>query len=307
MIPTFNLPVGTTVFERGWLSSNNILLAGRETTALIDSGYATHSVQTIALLRHALHGRPLDRLINSHLHSDHCGGNAAVQQAYPRVQTLIPPGQAASVRDWDPVALGYLPTGQTCPRFSFDELLRPGETLPLGDVEWEVHASPGHDPHSVIFFEPRSRTLISADALWQSGFGVVFPELEGCHAFAAVADTLDLIESLDPLLIVPGHGPVFSELAPALEMARRRLDNFVRSPDKHARHAAKVLLKFRLLDVQATAWPELLHWAQDTEYFGLMHRRHFGTAEVQAWLRELVEELVRSGALRQQGNVIKNV
>jgi glyoxylase-like metal-dependent hydrolase (beta-lactamase superfamily II) len=45
----------------------------------------------------------------------------------------------------------------------------------------------GHDPHSVILFEPVSRVLISADALWERGFGVIFPELEGVEAFDEVA------------------------------------------------------------------------------------------------------------------------
>ena len=51
----------------------------------------------------------------------------------------------------------------------------------------------GHDTHSVILFEPVSRTLVSADALWERGFGVVFPELDGDDAFAEVADTLDVM------------------------------------------------------------------------------------------------------------------
>ena len=38
--------------------------------------------------------RPLDLLLNTHLHSDHCGGNAALQARHPGVRTLIPPGQA---------------------------------------------------------------------------------------------------------------------------------------------------------------------------------------------------------------------
>ena len=70
------------VFERGWLSSNNVLFIGKEETALIDTGYATHAPQTLALTRHALQGRPLDRIVNTHLHSDHCGGNALLQRTY---------------------------------------------------------------------------------------------------------------------------------------------------------------------------------------------------------------------------------
>jgi glyoxylase-like metal-dependent hydrolase (beta-lactamase superfamily II) len=80
----FTLPVGVTVLERGWLSSNNILIQGTGPAALIDSGYCTHAPQTLALVKAALGSLPLVTLINTHLHSDHCGGNAALQAAYPR-------------------------------------------------------------------------------------------------------------------------------------------------------------------------------------------------------------------------------
>ena len=104
------LPPAITVLERGWLSSNNILIVGHKTTALIDSGYCTHAPQTLALVQASLQGRPLDVLVNTHLHSDHCGGNAQLQAHYPALQTLIPPGLSAHVRDWDPHALTFIPT-----------------------------------------------------------------------------------------------------------------------------------------------------------------------------------------------------
>ena len=68
----------------------------------------------------------------------------------------------------------------------------------------------------MILFEPQSRTLISADALWENGFGVIFQELEGEQAFDEVADTLDLIESLAPLVVIPGHGKVFTHVEQSL-------------------------------------------------------------------------------------------
>ena len=107
-----HLPAGVSVFERGWLSSNNILIQGEDGSALIDSGYCTHADQTLALVDSALQGRPLDLLLNTHLHSDHCGGNAALQARYPALQTHIPPGHADFVRVWDAHALSYTPTGQ---------------------------------------------------------------------------------------------------------------------------------------------------------------------------------------------------
>ena len=306
MTDTPVLPPGITVFERGWLSSNNILFTGGYRSALVDSGYCTHAEQTVALVRGALGDRPLDRLVSTHLHSDHCGGNAALQAQYPEVQTRIPPGQAEHVRNWDPVALTYVPTGQQCPRFHYEGVLRPGATINLGDLSWQIHASPGHDPHSVVFFEPASRTLISADALWENGFGVVFQELEGDQAFDEVARTLDLIEKLDPLLVIPGHGKVFSHVAQSLAAARRRLDGFVQDPHRHAVHAAKVLLKFKLLELQRLRLSEFVDWARATPYFAMVHSRWFASESMEEWIEQLAEDLVRSGAARREGDYVTN-
>jgi len=300
------LPPGLTVFERGWLSANNILFIGRNATALVDSGYWTHAHQTVALVQQVLGARPLDLLLNTHLHSDHCGGNAALQQRYPSLQTGIPPGQARHVSQWDPVALTYTPTGQHCPQFGFNLSLAPGQDIELGDLRWEIHGAPGHDPHSIVLFEPGSRTLISADALWENGFGVVFPELEGQSAFDEVAATLDLIETLAPRVVIPGHGKVFTDVGKALGHARSRLESFIQDPGKHAAHAAKVLLKFKLLELQQSDAQDFYEWATATPYFQLMHRRYVDGTEVRSWLEELVASLVRSGAAQRHGPLISN-
>lgn len=300
------LPVGVTVFERGWLSSNNVLICGQAGCALVDSGYSTHSAQTLALLASALNGRALDLLLNTHLHSDHCGGNAALQQTYPHLQTHIPPGHAAFVQDWNPHALTYTPTGQTCPPFRFDAVLQPGSGIQLGDTLWQVHAAPGHDPHSVILFEPLSRVLISADALWERGFGVIFPELEGLDAFDAVADTLDLIEALAPAVVIPGHGRVFTDVGPSIAFARERLRGFQVNPAKHVLHAAKVLLKFKLLETQSQTLQSFIAWARATPYFAQIHGTHFAPTEFGQWAEGLVDDLVRVGAARREGEMLHN-
>ncbi|WP_288130610.1 MBL fold metallo-hydrolase, partial [Accumulibacter sp.] len=62
------LPDSLLVLERGWLSSNNIVFLEGEQAALVDSGYVTHAAQTVALLEHALAGRRLTRLLNTHSH-----------------------------------------------------------------------------------------------------------------------------------------------------------------------------------------------------------------------------------------------
>ena len=300
------LPAGVHVFERGWLSANNVLFDAGDRTALVDSGYVCHAGQTVALVRSALGGRPLDHLLNTHLHSDHCGGNAALQLAYPALTTSIPPGDARAVEDWDEDALSYRATGQDCPRFRFDELLQPGQMLRLGNVDWEVHAAPGHDPHSVIFFEPTSRTLISADALWESGFGVVFPELLGEPSFEEVADTLDLIEALHPAVIIPGHGSVFVDVAGALQTSRARLRAFAQSPQRHARHALKVLVKFKILAIQQIALQDYLAWLGATPYFEKVRCRFFSDLPLQQLGHDLAAELARSGVVYLDNDQLVN-
>ena len=304
---TRGLPPEITVLERGWLSANHIVFRGKHSgTAVVDTGYCAHAAQTVALLASALEGRALERILNTHLHSDHCGGNAALQAHWPGAHTSIPPGQAAHVHHWDAYALSYTPTGQECPQFRADALLQPGTEVVLGDAPWQIHAAPGHDTHAIVLFEPHARVLISGDALWENGFGVVFPELEGEAAFAEVAATLDLIERLAPRTVIPGHGAVFTDTPRALAVARRRLDGFARAPAKHALYAAKVLLKYKLLEWQQISLTDLSAWASATPYFGLLHQRYFGDQALTAWLHSLADDLVRSGAATRQGELLHN-
>ena len=300
------LPVGLHVFERGWLSSNNILFSDGERTLMVDSGYCTHAAQTLSLVESVLGDRGLDTLVNTHLHSDHCGGNAALQAKYPDMKTWIPPGHATQVLQWDTQALTYRPTGQLCPRFTFHDTLKPGAMIRFGASNWQVHSAAGHDPHSLIFFEPARKILISADALWENGFGVVFPELEGVEAFSEVAQTLNLIESLSPTTVIPGHGAVFNYTPAILELARKRLDSFVNNPVKHARHAVKVLLKFKLLEVQKQLFTEYCEWALETPYFKQITSRFTYDAESYTWIDQLCAELVHAGVAQRQGDYILN-
>jgi glyoxylase-like metal-dependent hydrolase (beta-lactamase superfamily II) len=315
------MPNNLIVFERGWLSSNNVLFVGRESTALVDTGYCSHAEQTLSLVRAALKGRALGHIVNTHLHSDHCGGNAALQAAYSAdgtdgnagaegaaVQTHIPYGLAQHVATWDEEALSYKPTGQNCPRFDFQHTLQHGDHIRLGDHAWQVHAAPGHDAHSIILFEPETRTLISADALWQNGFGVVFQELEGVRAFDEVAQTLDVIERLQPQTVIPGHGAVFGGDAvhAALALARSRLNGFVQNPLKHTRYAVKVLLKYKLLELQSISEDEFISWAAATPYFETVRQRWFADQPMTQWVADYLGELVASGAAKCAEGLVLN-
>lgn len=304
---------GLTVFERGWLSSNNLLIhaaPGEAGDVLIDSGHLNHAAQTVALVAQGLAARPgarLDRVLNTHLHSDHCGGNAALQATFG-VPVSIPPGLAEAVRAWDADALSYAATGQRMARFAPQALIAPGDTLVAGGREWQVLAAPGHDPHSVMFFDRAHGVLVSADALWEQGFGVVFPEIEGEPGFDDVAAVLEHIAALPVRVVIPGHGRPFDDVAGALARARSRIDGFRADPARHARHAVKVLLKYHLMEERAQALDALLAWAVGTPLLLGVWQRFPppGTADPAAWVRDVVADLVDGGALARHGDLIRD-
>ncbi|GAA4021936.1 hypothetical protein GCM10022212_18700 [Actimicrobium antarcticum] len=292
------------VFERGWLSSNNILFSGDQQTALVDSGYLTHAPQTLALVAHALQGRPLDLLVNTHLHSDHCGGNAALQKHYG-CRTVIPASEADKVRDWDEEALSFAATGQQCDRFGFDATLAPDDVIRLGDLDWQALGAPGHDPHSLILYCAEERILISADALWENGFGVIFPELDGASGFPEARATLELIAGLDVRLVIPGHGAPFSDVGKALATAFSRLDYLAADPVRNAQNAIKVLLKFLLLERQQivlTEVPVLLGAMPLVQ----QSNRRFLQQPMDALASWAVAQLVRVGAASVNGPMLSN-
>ena len=289
-----SLPESMHVLQRGWLSSNNILFAGDGQSALVDSGYASHAPQTLELVAHLLRGRKLDLLVNTHLHSDHCGGNAALQQAYG-CRTLIPEAEARAVRDWDEAALTYVATGQQCPRFGFDATIAAGDRLALGGFDWQVLGAPGHDPHSLVLYCPAERLLISADALWENGFGVIFPELEGESGFAETRATLEQIAGLDVRLVIPGHGAPFTDVAGALERAFDRLDYLAADPVRNAQNGIKVLVKFRLLERRRITMEELRQWMRDVPLLVASNRNHL-QMDPDALAQWTAAQLVKAGA-----------
>jgi len=293
------LTLGMTVIERGWLSANQALFRSWDATpaTVVDTGFGAHAAQTVALIEHALAGEALGRIVNTHLHADHCGGNHALQQL-GGVETWVPAASLDVVRAWDEDALSYRRADQHCPRFTADRALVPGTTIALGAGEWQIHAAPGHDMDAVLLFEAQTRTLIAGDALWEERLAIIFPELVGEDGFGPTRATLDLIERLDPREVIPGHGRPFGDVAAALASSRARLAAFELQPERHAQHAARALLMFHLLDVREASIVELVEWMQATPIYRIVARRaglDVATAADRA--RAHVRRLVDDGAL----------
>jgi len=301
------LPSGFHFFERGWLSSNTLLLQSADQAAVIDTGYATHAEQLLRLVRQQLQGQSLDLLINTHLHSDHCGGNALLQSHFDQLAVHVPASQFSTVNIWDPQFLTFELTGQTCERFKASQSVFNDQFLTICGLDWLAMASPGHDNDSFMLYQPDHEVLLSADALWENGFGVVFPEFLGGDGFQGIASTLDDIEKRHVKCVLPGHGRAFTDVNQALSLARSKLDYFSKQPDKHALYAAKVLLKFKLMELHQQELGTFLAWARSAPLLHTIHGHFFSQTKIAPWVKALITEMVERKAMRIESGLLINL
>ena len=99
----------------------------------------------------------------------------------------------------------------------------------------------------------------------------------------------------------------FLDVAEALARARSRLASFRADPARHARHAAKVLLKFHLLEEIERPLPALCAWFADAPLIdGMWQRLGAPAGSREAWCEQLVGELVAAQALVLRDGVVYN-
>jgi glyoxylase-like metal-dependent hydrolase (beta-lactamase superfamily II) len=85
------------------------------------------------------------------------------------------------------------------------ERIRDGEQVSTGSVSLGVVATPGHTHDHVAFFDARTGSLFTGDAVLGRGTSVIDPP-EG--DLAAYLRSLRRMRELGPRTIYPGHGPV---------------------------------------------------------------------------------------------------
>jgi glyoxylase-like metal-dependent hydrolase (beta-lactamase superfamily II) len=294
-----DLPPQLHVFVRDWLSANNILLKSPDGHVLIDSGYGRHAPLTLALLgsRRGLGDAPLSLLVNTHCHSDHVGGNAAIVRRYG-CPVAVPAAEAPLVERWDGKALLYDYCDQRIERFAFDHALPADTTQVWGDLEWQALAAPGHDMGALVFYNSEHGILISGDALWEHGFGFVMPPEIDPGALPATRATIDMLARLDIRIVIPGHGEPFTGVAAALDRALARITLFEADSTRMARHVLKVILMFALLDRQRMSLADLPAYVERVGIYRDFNALFFRLPPARLAER-LIDDLEKSGAARR--------
>jgi glyoxylase-like metal-dependent hydrolase (beta-lactamase superfamily II) len=289
--------------ERDWLAANHVMFRDTDAATLVDTGYGKFNDVTLEKVGEVLSDwgdLPLERIINTHIHSDHIGGNAALQRAHPGCSITIPLDEQPALVNWDAPDQMLSYADQEAERFAWDAVIAAGETVSLGGEAWEAIATPGHDMGSLVLYSPKLRVLISADALWENGFGFVVPQAIDPRPLAAQRATFKRLAELDVALVIPGHGPMFTDFSGALKRASDKLEAFAADDMRIVRNVVKGMFIYSLM------WREQMLLADLPNYVNRIgvHRDYnaqFFKMSDEAFADWLVAEALRAGKARVDG------
>ena len=301
---TAPLPPSIRVLERGWLSANTVLLMDGAEAAAVDSGYVTDAAETVRMVHDVLGARRLTRLINTHSHADHIGGNAALVRAFGCTVT-VPADMAGTIAAWDEAALLLSTADQRGERFAAHTTLQPGDHFVAGGLAWQALAAPGHDMDALVFYAADRRLLISGDALWRHGFGILFADVIGAGGgLEAARDTLEALARLPIDCVIPGHGAPFIEIDQAFESAFARLQAFEQDGSRIARNALRACITFTLLERGQLPLESLPAYLASVPLYREANARYLQQAPdaLAAWL---IDALLQAGVARRDGAFLR--
>jgi glyoxylase-like metal-dependent hydrolase (beta-lactamase superfamily II) len=168
-------------------------------------------------------GAPIRRIALTHGHGDHVGSLDALKgRLGDSVEVLMPEVDAQIHAGERERTKGSWPKLVTVP----DVRLRDGDRV--GSLE--VVATPGHTPGHVSFLDTRDRSLIAGDVFTSYGRVETTSRLYWRFPLATTATwdkeqnlaSAQKLRTLEPSLLLVGHGPAVRDPLPAIDRALRR-------------------------------------------------------------------------------------
>lgn len=224
--------VSSFVFQLTRLRVFNVFLVEEDDGfTLVDTGLSGSESSILAAASDL--GKPIRRIVLTHVHADHAGSLAALQTAVSEADLLLT-ARARAFLSGDMSLHANEPQARL--RGSYLQLdVQPDARIEPGNCvgSLQVIATPGHTPDHVAYLDTRDGTLMAGDALQTQGGTAVagkmrwlfpFPALATWHKPTAIESAKRLL-ALKPNRVAVGHGQPLENPVPQLQEAIREAEN----------------------------------------------------------------------------------
>ena len=261
--------------ERGFLNGNHFVYRGEE-NVLIDTAYAGGLDETLREIT-ALGVDParVDRIVTTHVHCDHMGGNLEIFRRSGCRIALHRIGRhfMEYKNSW---AAWWSYFNQEADFFPCHESLVDGDRVGVGPYVFTAIHTPGHAADGLVLYEPESRLLISSDCLWESDVAALVERVEGGRCLLDQLDSLERLSRLDVRLVCPGHGPPFADAARAVARTRERVESYLSDPARLGRDLIKRIMIYTLMMRPEMEESDFFDHLMSTPWFPETVRRYLG-------------------------------
>jgi glyoxylase-like metal-dependent hydrolase (beta-lactamase superfamily II) len=171
------------------LQGTNQYVVGKESVVVIDVALSADSnLDGIIEQVEAMGAKKIDKVLITHIHSDHCAGAVALKK------------RSGAKLGIHRSRKGYL-GGED---FQYDD----NDRIAFGGGELHVLHTPGHESGHCCFYEGGDKVLFSGDNILGYGTAVIHPPDGNMTDYLK---SLERLLGFDINLILPGHGPLIGK------------------------------------------------------------------------------------------------
>jgi len=189
--------------ENGMMDCNHYLVRDAQ-TLLIDPGSSQLAQGLLAQIkRDGINSEDIKLITNTHLHPDHCWGNAALKRATGA--KIVSPLEQEKHHQGTLARMGNY-FGIPGLNFEVDKYLVDGK-LNTGKLTLEIIPAPGHARESVCFYCPEEKFLITGDVIFSQNIGRY--DFPGGN-LDELKKSIEKLSQLDVEYVLPGHMGIVS-------------------------------------------------------------------------------------------------